>query len=158
MAGANSLLTEQYPNDFQVITIYSSPSSTSNDPLPILYADRNIVIDSIVVGVRTPAPESGARVAFEVAGAPNSEASTEVVCTANIDTAETSAGDTFVFTTNRVIRTSSGGSSLPTPSSTPISSSVNLVEKGKWLVADFSAGNLTAFRLLIQVRFRSLVA
>ena len=159
MAGANSLLVQEYPDDFQVITVYSSPSAATNDPLPILYAERDIIIDSIVIGVRTPATEQNARLVFEVAGGPNVESSTDLVCTANIDgTNGCDSGDTFVHTTDGVTRTSNAGASLPVIASTAISSSANLVEKGKWLVADYSANNLTAFRLLIQVRFRSRVA
>jgi hypothetical protein len=41
------LVTQQYPDDFQVLSFSASPPLSGT---PLLYADRDIAIDSIVIG------------------------------------------------------------------------------------------------------------
>lgn len=149
-----SLVTQHYPDDFQVCTfpIMSAPV----DPFPAFYADRDMVVDSVTVGVQAAGGANG-RLFLETAAAPNADSGT-VFCTINIDgTSNTTAGDTIISTTDGVLRREAAGTSGNVGASTLINAENNLVKAGQWVMLDFG-GTVTGFRGVVQVRFRSRVA
>lgn len=157
MSGEQSLIPQYYPDDFQVLTL-SYPGAAVNDPTALLYADRDLIIDEIVVGV---AAVGGTSYAFNFRVSPDcTNTSAASMCTINIDTANVSAGDTLVATTDSVIRYSSAGAVQTAATGSVAINAVsagvqtNTVDKGSWLVIDPS-GTVGSGRGVIQVRFRS---
>lgn len=152
MAGENSLVTQHYPDDFQVV-VFNNATAAPHDPTVLLYADRDLYVDEIVVGIHAVGGTSAA-LSFEVtrdlAGGTG-----DVVAVANIDTANVVASDTMVLTTEGVVRTSSSGSVYASSTgSTAISNSENKIPQGYWLIIDIT-GTIGSGRAAVQVRFRS---
>lgn len=152
----NSLVTQHYPDDFQVASFHNL-NFGFGDPMALLYAERDIVIDSIVLGVRIPGNSAGGGgLSFETSLSPAGDGGTSM-CTFNIDGSNnTSAGDTKIATTDSAIRYLADGS-VANDSSSKINPDANLVRAGRWLVMDF-VGTVSEFRGFIQVRYRSRVA
>jgi hypothetical protein len=151
------LVTQHYPDDFQVVTY--AFDTTLVDPWPLLYADRSIVIDSIVVGVTTAAAggSSGA-LSFEKTTGPINGSGT-VLAVAGVDDNNLDAGHYIVLDGNGSVRRFNGSGELQSTAtgSTQLSSSENQLNAGQWLVVDFT-GTFANFRGFVQVRFRSRVA
>jgi hypothetical protein len=154
MAGENSLLPQYYHDDFQVLS-YTFTGAIINDPTAILYADRNLILDEIVVGIHTASTAAGSgAISFDVSTNPIDTGGT-VVCTISTDDDNVDAGNTVVSTTDSVIRYSSAGAALSTATgSTAIDKTTNFIPKGSWLVLD-TTGTFTGGRCTIQIRFRS---
>lgn len=152
----NSLVTQHYPDDFQVASFHNLNPAVG-DPVALLYAERDIVIDSIVVGVRIPGTNAGGGgLSFETSLSPAGDGGTSM-CTFNVDGSNnTVAGDTKIATTDSAIRYLADGS-VANDSSTKINPDANLVRAGRWLVLDY-LGTVSEFRGFVQVRFRSLVS
>jgi hypothetical protein len=126
------LVTQQYPDDFQIVsfTLNTGDIAAALDTVPLFYADRAIVIDSIVYGVGViDATED-----VEIIHAATPQATTGT----SVQTAVSSLGTT--------------GTVTPT-----ISTSGNEVASGRWVLAKFSDGVDTAF-VTVTIRFRSRVA
>ena len=157
MPGESSLPVQHYADDFQVVSIPFWAAAIT-DPTPILYADRDLVIDEIVVGVTVVGGTSYA-LDFESSTSPIGTAGASM-CTINVDTANVSAGDTLVATTDNVLRYSSAGAlQTTTVGSTAINGVTagvqsNFIAKGSWLVVDIS-GTVGSGRVVVQIRFRS---
>lgn len=154
MPGETSLLPQYYHDDFQVLS-YTFTGALINDPTAILYADRNLILDEIVVGIHaaSTAAASGA-ISFDVSTNPIDTAGT-VVCTISTDDDNVDAGNTVVATTDSVIRYSSAGAALSTATgSTAIDKTTNFIPKGSWLILD-TTGTFTGARVIVQIRFRS---
>ena len=157
MPGETSLLPQYYNDDFQILTVPFTGAAV-NDPTAILYADRDMVIDEIVVGVHAVGG-TGYKFDFEVNT--NSVGAGGVsMCTINIDTANVTVGDTLVATTDNVLRYSSAGAlQTTTTGSTAINgitagTQSNFIPKGSWLVIDVD-GTVGSGRVIVQIRFRS---
>lgn len=153
----NSLVTQHYPDDFQIVCV-SIPGSAS-DPTALMYADRDLVIDSVVFGIRAVGTSSTSNneVKIEVATGLNLATGSEL-CTFSTDgtTPTAASGDTIVSTTDGVVRVNSTGVSQAVGSSTKLDSNVNLVKAGQWVVADL-VGTDSSLRAMVQIRFRSRV-
>lgn len=128
------LVTQSYPDDFQILnfTFVHSGVPASLDSMPLFYADRRMVIDSITYGVAVA--ESGGPDTVELVHATTPQATTGT----SIQSAASSI--------NTV------GTVIPT-----ISSTNNEVPSGSWVIAKFSDA-LGQVHLAIQVRFRTLLA
>lgn len=157
MPGETSLLVQNYSDDFQILAIPFT-SAAVNDPTAILYADRDMIIDEIVVGVHAVGG-TGYKFDFEVST--NSVGSAGVsMCTINIDTANVALGDTLVATTDNVLRFNSAGVlQTTTTGSTAINGVTagvqsNFIPRGSWLVMDVD-GTVGSARVIVQIRFRS---
>lgn len=157
MAGETSLLPQYYNDDFQIMTVPFLTASGVTDPNPILYADRDLVVDEIIVGVTTVGG-AAAVLNFEVSPNPSEQGGVSM-STINVDTANIVAGDTLVATTDNVLRYSSTGTLYTTAAGSTAINGVtagvqsNLIPKGSWLIIDpTSAG---AARVVVQIRFRS---
>ena len=157
MPGESSLLPQYYNDDFQVITL-SYPAAQIHDPTPVLYADRDLIVDEILVGVHT-AVAAAATFNFEVSTDCQAQTGTSM-CTINVNTAgSVASGDTIVATTDSVLRYNSSGVLQTTATgSTPINGVTagvqsNLIPKGSWLLID--PDTATGARAAIQIRFRS---
>jgi len=156
MAGENSLLPQYYQDDFQV-TVLSHPATAIDDPTAILYADRDLIVDEIVVGVRT-APAAAATLNFEVSPDCTAVGGTSM-CTISLNSTNVTAGDTVVATTDSVLRYSLTGALQTTVAGSTAINGVtagvqsNLIPKGSWLIVD--PDTATNARAIIQIRFRS---
>ena len=156
MAGENSLLPQYYQDDFQV-TVLSYPAAAIHNPTAVLYADRDLIVDEIVVGVHT-ASAAAATFSFEVSPDCTSESGTSM-CTINVNSSNVAAGDTIVATTDSVLRYNSTGALETTATGSTAINGVtagvqsNQIPKGSWLIVDPDVA--TAARAIIQIRFRS---
>lgn len=155
MAGETSLLPQYYHDDFQV-TVYPNAIAAAHDPSILLYADRDLYVDEIVVGVHAVGG-TDAVLSFETTtNIGSATPSGAVMALVNIDTANITAGDTFVLTTDGITRTTSAG--VVTTSSTGTSVATmkdnNRIPKGSWLIFDIT-GTIGAGRASVQIRFRS---
>jgi hypothetical protein len=157
MAGESSLPVQYYADDFQILTVPFT-SAAVNDPTAILYADRDMIIDEIVVGVHAV---GGVGYSFDFEASTNPVGQSGVsMCTINIDTANVTVGDTLVATTDNVLRYSlTGVLQTTTLGSTAINGVIagvqsNCIPKGSWLVMDV-AGTVGSGRVIVQIRFRS---
>jgi len=160
------LVTQHYPHDFQVLTfIYTGAPAD----VPLLYADRDLVIDSITIGVKTVSTGGAGTglLSFEVSADPSSTGGT-VVAVANVDTANVAAGDTIFLdginnSSGNVRKVSSAGTAGSASGSTQLkyinatnTSVDNIVLAGRYLILD--ATTATAFTGLVQIRLRSQIA
>ena len=158
MPGESSLLPQYYEDDFQVV-VFNNAAAAPHDPTILLYADRDMIIDEIVVGVHAVGGTSST-ISFEAVTDISTNNPTAVpMATVNIDTSIITAGDTLVLTTDGITRTTAAGvvttSSTGTTAINGITAGVqsNLIRKGSWLIADLNS--IGAGRVAIQVRFRS---
>lgn len=127
----NALVTQHYPDDFQIHTTFLRHGDVpTDDCVPIFYADRTVVIDSIVYGVS----EIDATEDVELVHATTPQATTGT----SLQTAVSSLATL--------------GQVTPT-----INTANNEVPSGSWIIAKFSDGTDTA-HVTIQIRFRSRLA
>lgn len=153
MAGENSLVIQHYPDDFS-LTVFPNAAAAAHDPTILLYADRDLYVDEIVVGIHAVGG-TAAVLSFEVTRDLTNATAGSVVALANIDTANVTAGDTMVFTTEGVVRTSTTGSVYASSTgSTAISNLENKIPQGYWLLIDIT-GTIGSGRASVQVRYRS---
>lgn len=159
MPGENSLLPQYYNDDFQVV-VFNNAIAAPHDPTILLYADRDMIIDEIVVGVHAVGGASAVLNFESTVDISNTAPAGVVMAAVNIDTANITAGDTFVLTTDGITRTTSAGVVTTTSTGTTAINAVsagvqsNFIPKGSWLVADIT-GTIGAGRVAIQIRFRS---
>jgi hypothetical protein len=159
MAGENSLLPQYYNDDFQVV-VFNNAIAAPHDPTILLYADRDMIIDEIVVGVHAVGGASAVLNFESTVDISNATPAGAVMAAVNIDTANITAGDTFVLTTDGITRTTSAGVVTTTSTGTTAINAVsagvqsNFIPKGSWLIADIT-GTIGAGRVAIQIRFRS---
>lgn len=153
------LVTQHYPDDFQTIS-YVFTGALINDPSAILYADRDLIIDQIVVGIHAVGSTSGA-LSFEVANSCTSTSGT-VLGVVTVDTANVTAGDHIILDgvsptiykyTAGVAAAVSGCTQLKYINATNTTVD-NVVPAGSWLIVD-STGTTTGARVTIQIRYRS---
>ena len=155
MAGETSLLPQYYHDDFQVV-VFNNAIAAPNDPVLLLYADRDMIVDEIVVGVHAVGGTS-AGLSFKTSADPSSTSpSATAMATVNIDTANITAGDTFVLLTDGITRTTAAGVVTTSSTGTSITNfkTENKIPKGSWLVIDVT-GTIGSGRVGVQVRFRS---
>lgn len=128
------LVVQYYPHDFQTLNFFILHTGVpaALDAMPLFYADRRLVIDSIIYGVAVA--ETGGPDTVELVHATTPQATTGT----SIQSAASSI--------NTV------GTVTPTVSSTN-----NEVPSGSWVIAKFS-DNLGQVHLNVQVRFRSSIA
>lgn len=143
----NFLTTQYYPDDFQVMSAVISPAVTAQTvaTYAFFYADRDLVIDSIIVGAGgNPATATNIRMLFRKT-------------TTGTLASPASAGDISSGTTispNQNLPTSGGGT-FNYPIATP-ASDLNLVKAGNWVGFTYSTNDANGFpTYAIQVRVRS---
>jgi len=158
------LVTQHYPDDFKILSYNPQANPVAGTNAILLYADRTMVIDSITVTVQVIAA-AAATASFEVNSNPVNTSGT-VIAVANL--AET-AGDTIFLdgvnnSSGNVRKISATGTAGSSSGSTqlkflsPTNTSIdNVVPAGSFLVIDYT-GTPTAFRGLIQIRYRSRLA
>ena len=146
------LVTQHYPDDFQIFTFpllvgsgYRSEEAGAVTTTPLLYEDRDLVVDSITVAISVVGTSGAAlNVRKSTAG-----------------TSTTPSGPSF-DTTGTAVKLHTvnvDGTTLGTTVVTLNSPStdVNLVKAGNWLGLAF-AGTTANMRGMVQIRFRSRVA
>jgi hypothetical protein len=135
----NVLVTQHYPDDFQVITavINHALDAATLLTIPVMYVESRgngtgIVIDSIAIGINVV---EGAAETVEVVHATTVQASTGLT---SVQTAATSVNAL--------------GTTLPT-----INTSNNFVPAGSWILLKFDAAQANVHGA-VTIRFRSRLA
>jgi hypothetical protein len=150
MAGENTLPAQYYPDDFQILT-FTLTNTGLLDPTAILYADRNFIVDSIIVYTRT-ANGSAATGSFEITTDPTADTGTAMaVADLNLTAGTTLFLQTDGGTTPATV--ASDGTAGTSSNSTQLSNTGNFIPQGSFIVIDLSAG--TTWRGFIQIRLRS---
>lgn len=144
MAGENSLPTQYYHDDQQIVCeVLIAPAAAT----PILYADRNLIIDSVVVGTYT-ASGGGASATIQKTTAGTNNGIT-------ITPASPAATPTSIMATGTIPINAAGTIVVSTESATrSFSNEQNTLDAGNWLLF-VPASAATNFVGSVQVRFRS---
>lgn len=144
MAGENSLPTQYYHDDQQVLNeMLSAPAAA----VPILYADRDLIIDSVVVGTYT-ASSGGATATIQKTTAATRTGTT-------ITPAAPNATPTSIMGAGTIAISAAGTVVVATDTATTyLSKDQNKLDAGNWLLFVPVSG-ATAFVGSVQVRFRS---
>jgi len=151
MSGENSLPSQYYPDDFQIINLGPYYGTALVDPTAVLYADRDLTVDSIIVYTST-ANGSAATGSFEVSTDPTSSSGNSMaVADLNLTAGTTLFLQTDGGTTPATI--SAAGVAGTSSNSTQLSAAENTINRGSFLIIDLSAG--TSWRGFIQIRLRS---
>jgi hypothetical protein len=143
------LVTQHYPDDFQVVTFNaldrygSGATDGSNGSYAIFYADRDVAVDSIVIGIaQAGAASSSLRIFKTTTGTATSPATPLFNGTTALTTAAQAGDATAGFYTQTLV----------TPAN-----DTNIVRAGNW-IGVLLVGTLTAFRGQIRIRLRSAIA
>ncbi len=155
------LVTQYYPDDFQTFTFQTmdrANNGTTDGSLasvPLIYADRDLAIDSITIGVSvgsgtsgTPATGSSMTFGKTTTGTLSSPATPNGFCTtATVNNPLTAAA-------------SVAAAGVTTPALLTPSNDTNIVRAGNWLGIIYTAGGgtLSSIRATVQIRFRSAIA
>lgn len=127
MAGESTLPVEQYPDDFQILSFpFGHTLDGADNTIPLFYADRILVIDSIVFGV----------------------ASVQASLTAQLQEATTPQA-----ASGTALHTAQSMATAGTYSVSP-STSANTISAGNWVILKFSAAT-TAVHGCVTIRVRS---
>lgn len=144
------LVTQHYPHDFQVVTFNAcdrygagATDGSSTASYAIFYADRDVAVDSIVIGIAQAGAASSTLRIFKTTTGTASSPATPLF---NGTTALTTAAQAADATAGVYVQT------LATPAN-----DTNIVRAGNWIGVILS-GTLTAFRGQIQIRLRSAIA
>lgn len=146
------LVTQYYPNDFHVFTFQtldranSAVTDGSITSTALIYADRDIAIDSIVIGVGASASGNAMTFGKTTAGTASSPAS-PLFISSGTTLISALTGSTSVAAAGTVTAT------LLTPSN-----DTNVVRAGNWFGVVYTAGTLASLRATVQIRFRSAIA
>ena len=134
------LVTQQYPDDFQVFSFSVSPPIGGT---PLLYADRDIVIDSIVIG--NTAASAGDTVQLTK------------TTTGTSTTPVSLSGSSFSTGTalHAAQSVTAAGTFVQTLTNTNTDN--NIVKAGNWVGLDL-VGTTGAAVVCIQIRYRSRIA
>jgi hypothetical protein len=148
------LVVQHYPDDFQTVS-YVFTGAAINDPTAILYADRTLVIDSIVVGIHAIAGAGGSLTfRYSLNAVQNGSGTAIAVLLPTAANGTYADGETAVLDgVGYVKHYSTAGVVSNDTGSTQLSTSLNVIPQGYWLAID--PASASAFRGTIQVRYRS---
>jgi hypothetical protein len=145
MAGENSLPTQYYPDDQTIIV--EGLSATPAAGVPVLYADRDLIIDSVVVGTLT-ASSGGTTATIQKTTAATRTGTT-------ITPASPGATLTSIMGAGTIAIGTAGTVVVATDTATTyLDKTLNKLDAGNWLLF-VPASVATAFAGTIQIRFRS---
>lgn len=146
MAGENSLPTQYYHDDQQIVTeLISVPSGNG---VPLLYADRNLIIDSVVVTpmIKSTATTKTATIQKTTAGTNDGITISPAAADATLSSimgAGTINLNTFATT---VVATDTA--------TTYLDNTKNTLDAGNWLFF-VPSETATSSLIAVQIRFRS---
>jgi hypothetical protein len=145
MAGESSLPTQYYHDDQQIITEFLPTAPSTR--IPILYADRNLIIDSVVVGTLTASTgNTTATIQKTTAGTNDGITITPAAPDATL---------TSMMATGTIATGAIGTVVVSTESATrSLSTDHNTLDAGNWLFY-VPGGAATAHVATVQIRFRS---
>lgn len=150
MAGENSLPVQHFPDDFSIETI-SLPLVVPTTGWPVLYADRDLVIDSITVGICVASTTSSQTAIFSKTTSGIRNASDN----SKITPAQVFTSPTSIMAAGSVAISTIGTYVLTTDSATNnLSASLNRLDAGNWLIF-VPSGATVGMTCTIQVRVRS---
>jgi hypothetical protein len=135
----NVLQTQYYTDDFQVLTYVIRGAFSSGTAF--LYADRDIVIDSITIGVSVGGG-AGSRIGF------NKTTTGTLASPASALAADIQSGTSLYSPVQSITTAGTFRPALATPAN-----DTNLVKAGNWL--GFSGNGDANTVVAIQIRFRS---
>ena len=156
MAGENSLPTQYYHDDQQVVCeAFVAPAGTTN--IPLLYADRTLIIDQIVVSTLTGTSTntldfrktSQALPSDGVVVPAKTDASAATILagtTGTVPAGTAEASNVYVITTESGVGTLGATTKLDVDK--------NTLDAGNWLFIRAS-GAMTNATVFVQIRFRS---
>jgi hypothetical protein len=130
MPGENILPASEYPDDFEIVSIpfFHAMDATAAFTIPLMYADVDLAVDSIVIGVSVLEAAKNAEVVH----------ATTVQATTGFLALQTAA-----------VSTASAGTTVCT-----VNTSNNIVPAGNWIFLKFDAAT-TAVHGCVQLRFRT---
>lgn len=148
MAGENFLPVQHYPDDFSIAEV-TIPAAVTTTGFPLIYADRDLIIDSVTVGLIVVSSTGsqtatiqkttgGTRTGTTVTAASPAGSKTSIMGAGTVDIS-TAAG-TFVITTET--------------STTYLSNTLNKLDAGNWLLF-IPSGTTSSMSCMVQVRYRS---
>jgi hypothetical protein len=145
MAGETSLPTQYYTDD-QTIAI-EGLSATPAAGVPILYADRDLIIDSVIVGTLTVSTGGTTATIQKTTSATRSNGVITPASPAATLTSIMGAGTIAIGTAGTVVVATD-------TATTYLDKTLNKLDAGNWLLF-VPASVATAFAGTIQIRFRS---
>jgi hypothetical protein len=136
MPGENVLPAQYYPDDFQIVSHVVHDASLAD--LALVYADRNLILDSAVLCCSGTAVGGTATIEIVKVASPNIPTSTNIQ-------AGTSISSTLSIAANSAATVGT------------ITNTTNFVEIGSWICikTTVGGGTLANFRGTINLRFRS---
>lgn len=145
MAGENSLPTQYYHDDQQIISEILPVAPATR--VPILYADRNLIIDSVVVGTLVASTgDTTATIQKTTSGTNDGITITPALPNATMQT---------MMATGTIATGAIGTIVVSTESATrSLSADHNTLDAGNWLFY-VPGGTATAHVATLQIRFRS---
>ena len=127
MAGESTITVTDYPDDFQILSFpFGHTLDSANNTIALMYADRPIVVDSIVFGVVTA--EAGLTAQLQEATTPQASSGTAIHTAQSI-----AAQGTFVVSPD---------------------TSANTINAGNWIIIKYS-GATSSMHGVVQIRIRS---
>jgi hypothetical protein len=147
MAGETSLPVQHYSDDFSIAEI-SLPAINLVGGFPLLYADRNLVIDSVTFGFLVPSSTSSQTATIQkTTGGTRTGVSVTAASPAGTKTTMMGAGTIDISTAGTVVVTTE-------TATTYLSKTLNILDAGNWLLF-IPSGTTAAMVTLVQIRYRS---
>lgn len=161
-----SIETDSLPDFIQVVSIPNCDftSGTGDDPMPLLYAEKPMIIDSVVIGIQQETLTNSNTIVRLTNGpsAVQAEGATFTICGFDIGD-NVAPGYTFETTTNKFRLVTDAGldvtsSMLTTAANLTLSNTLNFVPAGNWICLSVS-GSLAggALKMTVQLRIRTRI-
>ena len=147
MAGENFLPIQHYPDDFTVAEI-PLPAVIAATGFPLLYADRDLVIDSVTIGFLI-ASSTGSQTGTmqKTTGGSRNGITVTAASPAGTKTTMMGSGTFDISTPGTVVLTTE-------TSTTYLGNTLNKLDAGNWLLF-IPSGTTAAIVGIVQIRYRS---
>jgi hypothetical protein len=147
MAGENFLPVQHYPDDFSVAEI-TLPAAIATTGFPLIYADRDLVIDSVTIGFLIPSSTASQTGTIQkTTGGSRNGITVTAASPAGTKTTVMGAGTFDISTAGTVVLTTE-------TSTTYLGSTLNKLDAGNWLLF-IPSGTTAAIVGTVQIRYRS---
>lgn len=161
-----SIETDSLPDFIQVVSIPNCDftSNVGDDPMPLLYAEKPMIIDSVVIGIQQETLTNSNTVVRLTNGpsAVQVEGSAFTICGFDIGD-NVAAGYTFETTTQKFklfdeTKNDITSAMTSTAANLQLSNTLNFVPAGNWICLSVSGG-LTggALKMAVQLRIRTRI-
>ena len=161
-----SIETDSLPDFIQVVSIPNCDftAGTGDDPMPLLYAEKPMIIDSVVIGIQQQTLTNINTVVRLTNGpsAAQGEGVSFTICGFDIGD-NVATGYTFETTTQKFklfddVKNDITSSMTSTAANLRLSNTLNFVPAGNWICLSIS-GSLTggALKMTVQLRIRTRI-